>query len=51
MSPTIDVRIRRRKLVVHKMSDEDAWQFLRTGSRTATFASTREDGRPHAVPT
>jgi len=37
--------------VVHKMSDEDAWQFLRTGSRTATFASTREDGRPHAVPT
>jgi PPOX class probable F420-dependent enzyme len=35
----------------HKMSDDEAWQFLRGGSMTATFASVRDDGRPHAVPT
>ena len=37
--------------MVHKMSEEDAWGFLRSGSRPATFVSTRGDGRPHAVPT
>jgi PPOX class probable F420-dependent enzyme len=37
--------------VVEKMSDADAWAFLREGSRTATFASVRADGTPHAVPT
>ena len=37
--------------MVHKMSDDDAWAFLRDGSRTATFASVRPDGRPHATPT
>lgn len=37
--------------MVHKMSDEDAWAFLRTGARPASFASIRADGRPHAVPT
>jgi PPOX class probable F420-dependent enzyme len=37
--------------VVQKMSDRDAWEFLRTGSRPATFASVRRDGRPHATPT
>ena len=34
-----------------RMSEADAWAFLRAGSRTATFASIRPDGRPHAVPT
>jgi PPOX class probable F420-dependent enzyme len=37
--------------MVHKMSDEDAWAFLREGSRTATFASVRPNGLPHATPT
>jgi PPOX class probable F420-dependent enzyme len=37
--------------VVEKMSDADAWAFLREGARTATFASVRADGTPHAVPT
>ena len=37
--------------MVDKMSDEQAWTFLREGSRTATFASVRPDGRPHATPT
>jgi PPOX class probable F420-dependent enzyme len=35
----------------HKMSRAEAWQFLTTGQMTATFASVRADGRPHAVPT
>ncbi len=35
----------------HKMSADEAWAFLRTGDMTATFASVRADGRPHAVPT
>jgi len=35
----------------HKMTQDEAWQFLRTGSMTASFASVRDDGRPHAVPT
>jgi PPOX class probable F420-dependent enzyme len=34
-----------------RMSESDAWAFLRTGSRPAVFASARPDGRPHAVPT
>ncbi len=34
-----------------RMSDEQAHAFLREGSRPATFASIRPDGRPHAVPT
>src|SRR3954468_18628391 len=34
-----------------RMSEADAWTFLRAGSRTATFASIRPNGRPHAVPT
>jgi hypothetical protein len=33
------------------MTDEEAWQFLGEGERTAVFASIRPDGRPHAVPT
>jgi PPOX class probable F420-dependent enzyme len=33
------------------MTDEEAHAFLREGSRPATFASVRPDGRPHAVPT
>jgi hypothetical protein len=37
--------------MVHKMSDDDAWAFLREGSRTATFASVRPNGLPHATPT
>jgi len=37
--------------MAHTMSADEAWSFLRAGSRTATFASVREDGRPHAVPT
>src|SRR5262245_14192999 len=36
---------------MERMSDEEAWAFLRSGSRPATFASIRADGRPHAVPT
>ena len=35
----------------HRMSEDEAWRFLRSGSMTASFASVREDGRPHAVPT
>jgi PPOX class probable F420-dependent enzyme len=33
------------------MTDEQARAFLEQGSRPATFASVRQDGRPHAVPT
>jgi PPOX class probable F420-dependent enzyme len=33
------------------MTDEEIWDFLTAGSRTAVFASIRADGRPHAVPT
>jgi len=33
------------------MSEAEAWQFLGQGSMTATFASVRANGRPHAVPT
>src|SRR5689334_16395935 len=35
----------------HKMRHDEAWAFLRSGDMTATFASVRADGRPHAVPT
>lgn len=35
---------------MERMTDEQAWAFLEDGSRTATFASVRPDGRPHAVP-
>jgi len=35
----------------HKMTKDEAWRFLRTGQMTATFASVRANGRPHAVPT
>jgi PPOX class probable F420-dependent enzyme len=34
-----------------RMSEAEAWAFLEAGSRTATFATVRPDGRPHAVPT
>ena len=34
-----------------RMSEAEAWAFLEQGSRTATFATVRPDGRPHAVPT
>ena len=34
-----------------RMTDEQARAFLEQGSRPATFASVRSDGRPHAVPT
>ena len=34
-----------------RMSEDEAWRFLRSGSMTASFASVRVDGRPHAVPT
>ncbi len=36
---------------MHKMTDAEAWAFLAAGSRTTVFASTQDDGRPHAVPT
>jgi PPOX class probable F420-dependent enzyme len=36
---------------VQKMTETDAWTFLRAGTRTAVFATVRPDGRPHAVPT
>ena len=35
----------------HRMSQDEAWTFLRAGDMTATFASIRDDARPHAVPT
>jgi len=35
----------------HKMTPAEAWRFLESGQMTATFASVRADGRPHAVPT
>jgi PPOX class probable F420-dependent enzyme len=34
-----------------RMTDKEARAFLGEGSRPATFASVRPDGRPHAVPT
>jgi PPOX class probable F420-dependent enzyme len=34
-----------------RMTEAEAWAFLEHGSRTATFATVRPDGRPHAVPT
>ena len=36
---------------MHKMNEQEAWDFLRAGDRTAVFASVRSSGRPHAVPT
>jgi PPOX class probable F420-dependent enzyme len=36
---------------MQRMSHDDAWAFLRDGSRPAVFSSLRADGRPHAVPT
>ena len=36
---------------MHRMTDEEAWRFLREGNRPAVFSSLRADGRPHAVPT
>ena len=36
---------------MRRMTDEEIWDFLTAGSRTAVFASIRADGRPHAVPT
>ncbi len=35
----------------HRMQPDEAWRFLENGQMTATFASVRADGRPHAVPT
>ena len=35
----------------HKMTETEAWEFVRRGRLTASFASVRADGRPHAVPT
>jgi PPOX class probable F420-dependent enzyme len=34
-----------------KMTEAEAWAFLEVGSRPATFATVRPDGRPLAVPT
>ena len=36
---------------MRKMTEDEAWDFLRAGDRTAVFASVRSSGRPHAVPT
>lgn len=36
---------------MRRMTDDEIWDFLMTGSRPAVFASIRPDGRPHAVPT
>ena len=36
---------------MHKMTEQEAWDFLQDGDRTAVFASVRSSGRPHAVPT
>jgi PPOX class probable F420-dependent enzyme len=36
---------------MQRMTDDEVWEFLADGSRTAVFASVRPDGRPHAVPT
>jgi PPOX class probable F420-dependent enzyme len=33
-----------------KMTDEQCREFMIAGTRTATVATVREDGRPHAVP-
>lgn len=34
-----------------RMTEDEAKAFLDAGARTATFATVRPDGRPHAVPT
>lgn len=36
---------------MHRVTDEEAWRFLREGNRPAVFSSLRADGWPHAVPT
>ena len=36
---------------MQRMTNDEAWAFLREGSRPSVFASLRADGRPHAVPT
>ena len=36
---------------MQRMTDDEAWAFLREGNRPSVFASLRADGRPHAVPT
>ena len=36
---------------MHRMTDDEARDFLAVGDRTAVFATVQEDGRPHAVPT
>ena len=36
---------------MERMTEAQARDFLDRGARTATFASVRPDGRPHAVPT
>ena len=36
---------------MQRMTAGQAREFLDAGSRTATFATVRPDGRPHAVPT
>src|SRR6476646_5450834 len=44
-------RDRREEDGMTRMTKDEAWAFLEAGSRTATFATVRPDGRPHAVPT
>ena len=36
---------------MQRMTEAQARDFLDRGARTATFATVRPDGRPHAVPT
>src|SRR3954454_20779989 len=45
------IPLREEAEMPHKMTETEAWEFVRRGSLTATFASVRADGRPHAVPT
>ena len=36
---------------MRRMTDEETWRWLAEGNRPAVYASHRDDGRPHAVPT
>jgi PPOX class probable F420-dependent enzyme len=36
---------------MERMTRAEAWRWLGEGNRPAVFASLREDGRPHAIPT
>jgi len=39
-----------KEATVPGMSEQEIWDFLTEGTRTAHVATTRSDGRPHVKP-